>query len=98
MADLQYLFVRYPQCVITGEGKDRKEQMILELRIGGGHKGAQTVFPGSAHETGEPIAWDEPSEITQADGEDLKQRCARAGLLRSSRGTSPRRAPGMTPG
>jgi Bifunctional DNA primase/polymerase, N-terminal len=62
----------------TGKGKDRKEQMILELRIGGGGKGAQTVFPGSAHETGEPIAWDEPSEITQADGEDLKQRCARA--------------------
>jgi hypothetical protein len=31
-----------------------------------------------SHETGEPIAWDEPSEITQADGEDLKQRCARA--------------------
>jgi hypothetical protein len=62
----------------TGKGKDRKEQMVLELRIGGGDKGAQTVFPGSAHETGEPIAWDEPSEITQADGEELKQRCARA--------------------
>jgi len=72
----------------TGKGKDRKEQMILELRIGGGDKGAQTVFPGSAHETGEPIAWDEPSEITQADGEHLKQRCA-GGVCCAPRGALP---------
>src|SRR3712207_8239719 len=31
---------------------------ILEVRIGGGGKGAQTVFPGSVHESGEPIEWD----------------------------------------
>src|SRR5215468_7580055 len=31
-------------------------EMIVELRIGGGDKGAQTIFPGSVHkETGEPI-------------------------------------------
>jgi Bifunctional DNA primase/polymerase, N-terminal len=29
--------------------------MLLELRIGGGGKGAQTVFPGSTHESGEQI-------------------------------------------
>jgi hypothetical protein len=62
----------------TGKGKDRKEQMILELRIGGGGKGAQTIFPGSVHETGEVIAWDENATVAQADGADLKQRCARA--------------------
>jgi AAA domain/Bifunctional DNA primase/polymerase, N-terminal len=63
----------------TGKGKDRKEQMILELRIGGGDKGAQTVFPGSVHETGELITWDDSrNKIAQADGADLKQCCARA--------------------
>ena len=62
----------------TGKGKDRKEQMILELRIGGGGKGAQTVFPGSVHETGELITWDEKETVAQADGGALKQCCARA--------------------
>jgi hypothetical protein len=62
----------------TGKGKDRKEQMILELRIGGGDKGAQTVFPGSVHETGELITWDRKENIARAEGETLKQCCARA--------------------
>jgi hypothetical protein len=62
----------------TGKGKDRKEQMILELRIGGGGKAAQTVFPGSVHEKGELIAWDEKENIARAEGDSLKQRCARA--------------------
>ena len=63
----------------TGKGKDRKEQIILELRIGGGDKAAQTVFPGSVHESGELIAWDDLREtIAQADGAALKQSCARA--------------------
>jgi len=30
---------------------------IIELRTGGGDKGAQTVFPGSTHTSGEKIAW-----------------------------------------
>jgi Bifunctional DNA primase/polymerase, N-terminal/AAA domain len=62
---------------VTGAGKDRKEQMILELRIGGGGKGAQTVFPGSVHETGEPIAWGEKEDIARAEGDSLKHQCAR---------------------
>jgi hypothetical protein len=62
----------------TGSGKDRKEQMILELRIGGGGKGAQTIFPGSVHETGELITWDEKADIARAEGDDIKQRCGRA--------------------
>jgi putative DNA primase/helicase len=62
----------------TGKGKDRREQMILELRIGGGDKGAQTVFPGSVHETGELITWDEKEDIARTEGDSLKQQCARA--------------------
>src|SRR3954447_23916111 len=31
------------------------KQRIVELRVGGASKGAQTIFPGSTHETGEAI-------------------------------------------
>ena len=50
---------------------------LVELRIGGGGKGAQTVFPGSTHETGEAIAWEEAGEPAEVDGDDLHQRVAR---------------------
>ena len=70
-AEIQFKFA-------TGKGEDRKEQMILELRIGGGGKGAQTVFPGSVHTSGEPITWDEKEAVARADGGSLKQWCARA--------------------
>jgi hypothetical protein len=33
--------------------RDPDGEMIVELRIGGGNKGAQTVFPGSTHESEE---------------------------------------------
>ncbi len=33
------------------------KEMLVELRIGG-KSGAQTVFPGSTHECGEPIEWE----------------------------------------
>ena len=36
---------------------DEDGKCIIELRLGGGKKGAQTVFPGSVHESGEPIEW-----------------------------------------
>src|SRR5216683_1212683 len=36
-------------------GKDGKG--IVELRLGGGVKGAQTVYPGSTHESDEVIEW-----------------------------------------
>jgi hypothetical protein len=50
----------------TPEGKK-----LIELRIGGGDKGAQTVFPGSVHENGEPIYWDVNGEPADVDGNDL---------------------------
>jgi hypothetical protein len=43
---------------------------ILELRIGGA-SGAQTVFPGSTHESGEPITWEESGEPASVDNDDL---------------------------
>jgi hypothetical protein len=46
---------------------------LLELRMGG-EKGAQTVFPGSIHESGEPIAWEEMGEPSQVDGNFLEHR------------------------
>lgn len=49
--------------------KDRKATLV-ELRIGG-HKGAQTVFPGSTHESGEAISWEDPREPAVVDGAEL---------------------------
>ena len=50
----------------------KPETMILELRIGGGNKGAQTVAPGSVHEdTGEPIVWEEDGPPTRIAGDEL---------------------------
>src|SRR5262249_58183272 len=58
---------------------------ICELRIGG-NGGAQTVFPGSTHESGELIAWepDCDGEPAQIDGDallKLVQRIAAAAVL-----------------
>jgi hypothetical protein len=51
----------------TPEGK-----MIVELRIGGGGKGAQTIFPGSVHkETGERVAWENDGDPATVDGNQL---------------------------
>lgn len=50
------------------------KSMLLEVRIGGGDKGAQTVFPGSVHESGEPIEWEEDGEPAQVDDDDLVRR------------------------
>jgi hypothetical protein len=49
----------------------RTKGVLLELRIGGGDKGAQTVFPGSVHPDGEPISWEENGKPAAADGEEL---------------------------
>jgi hypothetical protein len=55
----------------------KPESMILELRIGGGDKGAQTVAPGSFHEdTGEPITWEEDGAPARISGDELL-RCAK---------------------
>jgi hypothetical protein len=43
---------------------------LVELRIGGA-KGAQTVFPGSIHESGEAISWEDADEPAAVDGAEL---------------------------
>jgi putative DNA primase/helicase len=50
------------------------KSMLLEVRIGGGDKGAQTVFPGSVHESGEPIKWEVEGEPAQVDDDELVRR------------------------
>jgi hypothetical protein len=47
-------------------------EMLCELRVGGGGKGAQTVFPGSTHdETGEAVTWDEDGAPAVVDGDEI---------------------------
>src|SRR6266851_7846802 len=42
---------------VAPEGRKGAGACIIELRMGGGAKGAQTVFPGSTHDSGEAIEW-----------------------------------------
>jgi putative DNA primase/helicase len=45
---------------------------LVELRS----TGTQTVFPGSVHESGEPITWDEDGEQARGDGATLRRAVA----------------------
>ena len=46
--------------------------MLVEVRVGGGGKGAQTIFPGSTHSTtGELITWERDNPPPQINGEEL---------------------------
>ena len=63
---------------------DEKGEMICELRLGGGGKGAQTMFPGSIHPDGELVEWDnegEPTEIACAALDRVCQKIAVGTLL-----------------
>jgi Bifunctional DNA primase/polymerase, N-terminal/Family of unknown function (DUF5906) len=53
--------------------KPKQQGRLIELRIGG-DSGAQTVFPGSVHKTGEAIGWEEDGEPATVDGDDLLRR------------------------
>jgi hypothetical protein len=52
-------------------------RIIFEIRIGGGGKAAQTVFPGSVHPSGEAIEWEEQREVATINGDEIKRACAR---------------------
>ena len=52
-------------------------KVILEIRIGGSGKAAQTIFPGSVHPSGETIEWEEQREVAAIDGAELKRICGR---------------------
>lgn len=45
--------------------KDENQAMILELRVGGGSKAAQSIWPCSTHTSGEPYEWDEDGAVAQ---------------------------------
>src|SRR6266566_444217 len=49
--------------------KEQKKARLVELRIGGGDRGAQTVFPGSIHESDEAVSWEEQGEPATVDEE-----------------------------
>ena len=61
-----------------GEPVDGKA-MILEVRCGGNNKAAQSIFPASVHESGEPIEWErgcDGAPLLITDAEEFL-RCAR---------------------
>ena len=50
--------------------RPKEDGMLVEIRIGG-ETGAQTVFPGSVHETGEHIEWSESGEPAKIENGKL---------------------------
>ena len=64
-------------CLIFDDPDAKEKQVkarLVELRIGGGDKGAQTVLPGSVHQSGEPIQWEQNGNPAVVDGTDLIRR------------------------
>jgi RecA-family ATPase len=55
----------------------RPGAMLLELKIGGGGKGTQSVFPGSIHPSGETIAWDRDGALAAVDDDLLLRQVRR---------------------
>jgi hypothetical protein len=51
---------------------DDNKKMLVELRIGGGGKGAQSIAPGSRHPSGEFVRWDSDGEPARVEFEKLK--------------------------
>jgi hypothetical protein len=53
---------------------------MIELRVGGGGKAAQTIFPGSIHESGEPVECEVgfDKDPTQVSGAELICACEQA--------------------
>ncbi len=59
-------------------GSDKRG--LIEIRVGGGGRAAQTIFPPSVHkETGEPIKWEDgrPGKVAEVDGAELVHACER---------------------
>ena len=51
---------------------DENTKCVVELRLGGGNKGAQSVWPDLVHTSGELYEWDENSEPASATCANLK--------------------------
>jgi putative DNA primase/helicase len=54
------------------DGSGEKTAMLVELRS----TGTQTVFPGSVHESGEPIEWESDDGVAHVDGATLSRAVA----------------------
>jgi hypothetical protein len=59
-----------PKAVIKLRDEDKR--CIVELRLGGGGKGAQSVMPGSVHPSGELYEWDSDGKPATATCAELK--------------------------
>jgi bifunctional DNA primase/polymerase-like protein len=73
-----------PEPKATIKLKCEKQETIIELRLGAGGKGAQTVFPTSRHESGEHVTWiksGEPSTVSFAALNSAVKKIAVASLL-----------------
>jgi len=57
--------------------KDTDGTMMLELKIGGGGKGSQSVFPGSTHTSGETIEWGQDGALVCVDDDELLRQVRR---------------------
>jgi putative DNA primase/helicase len=51
----------------------RPSRVLVELRIGGGTKGATTIFPPSMHMSGEVVQWVGDGEPARVPGNELKR-------------------------
>ena len=51
--------------------RDSDRKVIVELRMGGGGKAAQTLFPGSIHPSGEALSWVKQGEPAHVPFEQL---------------------------
>jgi hypothetical protein len=68
---------------------DELGKTIIELRLGGGGKGAQSIWPGSVHPSGEVYEWDEDGFRGAYDCAELKEPAARSRSARSWSGIGP---------
>jgi hypothetical protein len=62
-----YILTNAPEPKASIQLKDESKKMIVELRMGGGGKGAQSIMPGSVHPSGETYEWHEdtvPAQVT----------------------------------
>jgi hypothetical protein len=67
----------------------RTKGILVELRIGGGTTGAQTVVPPSMHESGELVAWEVNGEAVRVDGDELARLVRLLGLASCWRDIGP---------
>lgn len=81
-----YVYQARPAAGRIAQHHDPAGGMIVEYRADGG----QTVFPGSVHESGEPIAWTDDTPIATVDAVELRRGVARlaAAVLLARAGVS----------